>query len=414
MANILRAVQVVKMVQAVRELQQLREDLNLASERRWWVRPSNQTRSSEGFFETAYPLMRREDPEYFFKCTRMSPRVFDILLDRIKHRLRKYSIREPIKPACRLFLTLMYLAHGSSVFEISRLFRMGVTTVREVTQEVTKVLWDELHETFMPEVTEDKWKQCSDEFETKWNLPHCCAAVDGKHIPIRCPPNSGSLYFNYKKQHSIVLMGMCDANYNFVAVDVGAYGGNADSSVFSSSEFGRRLLQGRLGLPQATALPNGQLMPYFKVGDAAFPLKTNLMRPYPGRNLPAVQEHFNYRLSRARRVIENAFGILVSRWRILLSPLYLHPEAADNLVKATLVLHNFVKATNETQYAPPGYTDQIGSHGEIIVPGDWRLTAEPLNSVENNFVQRGNNAPRSAYEVRDSLAQYLFANNILL
>nr|XP_029713201.1 protein ALP1-like [Aedes albopictus] len=358
--------------------------------------------------------MRERDPEYFFRCTRMTPQIFDMLLQRINHRLQKYSIRQPIKPACRLFLTLMYLAHGSSIFEISRLFRMGVTTVREITQEVSQVLWFELHGTFMPEVTEAKWKQYSDEFEVKWNLPHCCAAVDGKHISIHCPPNSGSLYFNYKKQHSIVLMAMCDANYNFVAVDVGAYGGNADSSVFSSSEFGSRLLQGRLGLPQAASLVDGPLMPYFIVGDAAFPLKTNLMRPYPGRNLPPLQEHFNYRLSRARRVIENAFGILVSRWRILLSPLFLHPESADNLVKATLVLHNFVKSTNEPQYNPPGYVDQIGHRGEIIVPGEWRSTTEPLNSVGNSIIQRGNNAARSAYETRDTLAQYLFENNIFL
>ncbi|XP_058817565.1 uncharacterized protein LOC131680866 [Topomyia yanbarensis] len=201
-------------------------------------------------------------------------------------------------------------------------------------------------------------------------------------------------------------MAMCDANYNFIGVDIGAYGGNADGSVFSNSIFGRRLLHGELGLPQPAALSNGEVIPYFIVGDAAFPLKANLMRPYPGRNLEAIKENFNYRLSRARRTIENTFGILVARWRILLAPLHLQPIAAENIIKATVVLHNFVKSHEGQQYAPPTFVDQIGQNGEII-PGEWRSHVDPLEGISADFIQRGNNASRDAYFVRDALAKYL-------
>lgn len=290
---------------------------------------------------------------------------------------------------------------------MSRLFRLGVTTVRNITQEVTAVLWEELKEEFLPEIAEPKWTQFSKEFEDRWNLPHCCAAVDGKHITITCPPNSGSLFYNYKKQYSLVLMAMCDANYNFVAVDIGAYGGNADGSVFANSAFGSRLLRGGLGLPQPDALANGDVIPYFIVGDAAFPLKENLMRPYPGRNLEPRKENFNFRLSRARRTIENAFGILVARWRILLAPLHLRPKAAENIVKSTVVLHNFVKRYEGQQYASPSFVDHIDQNGEIIAPGEWRSQADPLGGINNDCIQRGNNASRNAIHVRDVLAQYL-------
>lgn len=100
-ANIISA---IRAIHVVRRVQELRNEQN---ERRWWVRPANQHRTTEGFYETAYPLMREKDPEYFFRCTRMSPNIFDTLLGKIRHRLEKNSIRTPISPECRLFLTLM-------------------------------------------------------------------------------------------------------------------------------------------------------------------------------------------------------------------------------------------------------------------------------------------------------------------
>ena len=63
------------------------------------------------------------------------------------------------------------------------------------------------------------------------------------------------------------------------------------------------------------------------------------------------------RLSRARRVIENAFGILVARWRILSTTLNMLPSNADKIVKACVVLHNFVKL-HDTTYCPPDFVDQ--------------------------------------------------------
>lgn len=84
-------------------------------------------------------------------------------------------------------------------------------------------------------------------------------------------------------------------------------------------------------------------MPYAFVGDEAFGLSTNMLRPYAGKCLPVHKRIFNYRLSRARRHVECAFGILSNKWRIFHRPLDVDVELAINIVKCCCVLHNFVR-----------------------------------------------------------------------
>lgn len=66
---------------------------------------------------------------------------------------------------------------------------------------------------------------------------------------------------------------------------------------------------GDVGFPPPMTLSDGKKLNFVFVADEAFPLKEYIMRPYPGRELNGIpQRIYNYRLSRARRVIENAFG----------------------------------------------------------------------------------------------------------
>lgn len=92
-------------------------------------------------------------------------------------------------------------------------------------------------------------------------------------------------------------------------IDVGAYG--------KSSDGGGTLHHDALDLPSGAPLPGAEVATLFVfVGDEAFPLWGNMMRTFPGHNLSPEQRVFNYHLSRARRMVERAFGILASQWRL--------------------------------------------------------------------------------------------------
>ena len=88
-------------------------------------------------------------------------------------------------------------------------------------------------------------------------------------------------------------------------------------------------------------------LPYFLVGDEIFPLKTWLMRPYPG-TLAEQERDFNYRLS--RRLIQNCFGILAARWRIFSAPIEPSVANAERYTLACIALHNYLSQTNNPSY----------------------------------------------------------------
>ena len=77
--------------------------------------------------------------------------------------------------------------------------------------------------------TPEGWKEIAQQFEERWNLPHACGALDGKHVAIRKPRNSGSLCYNYKGFFFVVLMALVDANYQFMWVDAGGMGLMSDA-----------------------------------------------------------------------------------------------------------------------------------------------------------------------------------------
>ena len=239
----------------------------------------------------------------------------------------------------------------------------------------------------------DEWKLVAANFEQKWDFPHCLGALDGKHVVMKAPGKSGSLYYNYKGTFSTVLMALVDANLQFIAIDVGSYGRNSDGGIFSNSNLGKSIARNTLHFPVDAPLPGADDLgpvPYVVIGDEAFPLQEHLMRPFPGRGCPQDQQIYNYRLSRARRIVENAFGILAARWRVYHSKMTVRPQWVNDIVKATCVLHNMLQA-NTT----PAEVTTLLQEAET-------MTNDGLQGI----ARRGNRAGRDAIAIRNIFKEY--------
>lgn len=220
---------------------------------------------------------------------------------------------------------------------------MGYSTVGQIVKETVVALWEVLQPLHMPVPTVKDFEAIAKEFNDKWNYPNCVGCIDGKHVKILCPPNSGTIYYNYKHFYSVVLQGVADSNYRFITIDVGGYGKQSDGGTFRTSEVYKMLSDGTLELPEEKCLPlTNKKVPFVFLADDAYPLLQNVMKPYNRESLLPDEEMYNKRHSRARKSIECAFGILYSKWRIFSKAIEAQENTADNIVKCCCVLQNTI------------------------------------------------------------------------
>lgn len=251
--------------------------------------------------------------------------------------------------------------------------------------------------------TEEQWKRVAKGFRDLWQFENCLGALDGKHILIKKPQNSGSYYFNYKGTFSVVLFAIVNANYEFLYVHTGTNGRVSDGGIWSATSIYKRLTLNKLGIPNPTQLPGtDKLVPYVFIGDEAFPLMQNLLKPFSQKHITHDEKIFNYRLSRARRVVENVFGILASRFRIFLQPIAINIERIDSIILACCALHNFLRKMSTANYITESSVDHEDLNAATVVPGEWRQIAN-LPNLERT---RATNVSLSVKNVRDAYKQF--------
>lgn len=258
--------------------------------------------------------------------------------------------------------------------------------------------------------SQNEWKKISRGFDARWNFPHAIGALDGKHVFMEAPENTGSLYYNYKKTFSVVLLAMVDYNYNFIYVDVGCQGRISDGGVFRNCSLYTALHNGSLGIPISEPLPGREMsVPYVIIGDDAFSLSEFLMKPYSGEfQQGSRQRIFNYRLCRARRIVENAFGIMTSVFQVFKKPLTVQVDTTIPVILVCVTLHNYLRRNKSSAdlYSPSGSFDAENIETGQIIPGQWRtVQAQALERLL--VVPR--RTPLDARMIRDELSLYFIS-----
>ena len=140
-----------------------------------------------------------------------------------------------------------------------------------IIKEVCEAIWKTMAILHMPVPITEMLLATSNEFYLKWSFPNCVGSNDGKHIRLKCPSNSGSMYCNSKHYYSIVLQGLADARYRFISIDVSAYGKQSDGGIFRYSSLYQFLSSNNFNVPNSRKLPLSNVELSFHVPEDSLP-----------------------------------------------------------------------------------------------------------------------------------------------
>ncbi|XP_063284820.1 uncharacterized protein LOC134612308 [Pelobates fuscus] len=247
----------------------------------------------------------------------------------------------------RVAIALWKLATNSEYRSIGHLFGVSKSSVCRCVQDFCKAVCTLLAPEIIHFPDWQKLKDMADYFENRWGLPQCVGAIDGSHIPIIAPQEYHTDYFNRKGWHSIILQGVVDGKGLFWSVNVGKPGSLHDARVLRLSTFWDWVGQGGL-YPVCTKNIGGVNVGYYVLGDSAYPLQNWLLKPFPDNGrLTLEQQTYNKKTSRARVVVENAFGRLKGRWRCLMKRNDSDIALVKSMVLTCCALHNLCERHGE-------------------------------------------------------------------
>lgn len=295
----------------------------------------------------------------FFGMDKSEFKTLSIKLTPILLSTSKEEMLRGMSPEAQLACTLNYLRSGSTFTNLALWWSISAQHLGFVVKQVCQALCDLLsvEADCRPKSLED-WLKIADEFDSRWRLPHCLGAVDGKHVKVVKHPGSGCLLHNYKAFNSIILLAVVDAKYRFIHFNVGAYGSRSDGGVWAEDRLGSALNKGHLDsfIPAPNYLPRDEkrscgLVNYFFVGDDAFGLQPHMMKPFrvrSGQEDKDQMDNTNYRFSSARMVVECGFGHLARRFRVF-EVLHTRKDMTTLVVRTCVHIHNFLRLSREDE-----------------------------------------------------------------
>ncbi|CAN8026648.1 unnamed protein product [Ixodes persulcatus] len=343
---------------------------------------------NERWFEDTLPNL----PAYVFKQSfRVMPSTFRYLVDVCRPHMERQvtAMRATISVEKRVGASLYKLCSTAEDRTIAHLFGLGRSTINELYKEFCQVIVSALEPEWVKMISAAELAEHVREFEATLDFPQAIGALDGCHFPVSPPQADATDYRNYKGWYSIILLALVDHRYRFRYVNVGAPGRCHDAHVFRRSALAGILEGPTFQKPMITI--NGTAVPPLILCDQAFPLTSNLLKPYPRKDVTdnSTQAGFNKRLSAARRIVENAFGRVKARFRLILKRMECDVNNARLIVRACCVLNNVCEHFNDG------------------VEAQWLRDAQRVDGVHIQPVCATDIEADSGQRIRNAIAVYL-------
>ncbi|CAH1958474.1 unnamed protein product [Acanthoscelides obtectus] len=164
-------------------------------------------------------------PKDWHNYLRTNEETYLKLLSMVTPLIKKQDtvMRKAISPHERLTATLRFLATGRN-YEDLKFTTISPQALGVIIPETCEAIYKVLRKDYF----KFQWKNIAKHFENRWNFPHCLVAIDGKYIDIIPPSGSGSYFYNYKGRHSMALLAIVDARYQFIICSFGVNGRISD------------------------------------------------------------------------------------------------------------------------------------------------------------------------------------------
>ena len=308
-----------------------------------WKKPGR----TDKWWENLYSGKTSE--EDWKKNIRMSKEDFEILVSLIRPFYKEISSKvrnDVISLEKRIAVTLYYLKDQGSMTMTANTFGIARCTVGKILHETCRVITEDLGPQLIKfPVEEEDVKITAAQFLNRFGFPQAIGCIDGTHIPVKQPSENAHDYMSYKLYYSINCQAICNADGQFLNVEIKWPGSVHDARVFANSEVQKGFSEKRFALFYKELVPGEEAVSQLLIGDPAYPLLPNVMKEYThcSTNEEVI---FNQMLRSARNQIECAFGRLKARWRILLRPMDIPIHKVPNVVFACFVLHNFCERQN--------------------------------------------------------------------
>jgi hypothetical protein len=264
------------------------------------------------------------------------------------------SSRPPLSIRKQIKLVIYRLAHGLSCKKMQDLYGCGASIIRKYTMRICRVLSSRegLFSVYIHTPTGDRLQDIIEKFRDITGVPNICGAIDGTHIPLLTRPDAhitpiSADFFNCKKFHSVLLQAVCDIDKIFWNVCAGQPGGVHDVGQFRWSSLYQDLHQRRILQDPSIIVRGVQIQP-FLIGDSAYLSRPYLLKNFKPGNDPVLhdQVRFDSAINSGKVVIENAFGALKNRWRIL-KCFNSDVDKCPTVIVACCVLHNYCELRGE-------------------------------------------------------------------